>query len=49
MFIDSVVWIALKYKRDQWHKEAVQLKKKIIALDNIYVTDFIVVETYNLL
>ena len=49
MFIDSVVWIALKYKRDQWHKEATQLKNRIVRLEKIFVTDFVIVETYNFL
>ncbi|MFX1424797.1 MAG: hypothetical protein ACFFB2_20960, partial [Promethearchaeota archaeon] len=49
MFIDSVVWIALKYKRDQWHQEAVKLKNRILILEKIHVTDFIIVETYNFL
>lgn len=49
MFIDSVVWIALKYKRDQWHQEATQLKNRILILEKIYVTDFIIMETYNFL
>ena len=49
MFIDSVVWIALKYKRDQWHEEANQLKNRIVRLEKIFVTDFIIVETYNFL
>lgn len=49
MFIDSVVWIALKYKRDRWHEEANQLKNRIVRLEKIFVTDFIIVETYNFL
>ena len=49
MFIDSVVWIALKYTRDQWHKEATQLKNRILTLEKIFVTDFVIVETYNFL
>ncbi len=49
MFIDSVVWIALKYKKDQWHKEATHLKNRIVRLEKILVTDFVIVETYNFL
>ena len=49
MFIDSVVWIALKHTRDQWHKEATQLKNRILTLEKIFVTDFVIVETYNFL
>lgn len=49
MMIDSVVWIALKYKRDQWHNHAVQLKDRILSIDKIFITDFILLETYNFL
>lgn len=49
MFIDSVIWIALANKRDQWHKNATKLKNNLLKLDNIYVTDFIINETYNFL
>ena len=49
MIIDSVVWIALKSKRDQWHDQAVKLKEKILSLDKIFITDFIILETYNFL
>jgi len=49
MFIDSVVWIALASKKDQWHKNALKLKNQILKLDKIYVTDLIINETYNFL
>ncbi len=49
MFIDSVVWIALASKKDQWHKEALKLKNQILNLNKIYVTDLIINETYNFL
>ena len=49
MFIDSVVWIALASKKDQWHKEALKLKNQILKLGKIYVTDLIINETYNFL
>ncbi|MHA1449854.1 MAG: type II toxin-antitoxin system VapC family toxin [Candidatus Hodarchaeales archaeon] len=49
MFVDSVVWNALKHRRDQWHQEAIQLKEQILALERIFITDFIIVETYNFL
>ena len=49
MFIDSVVWIALASKKDQWHKDALKLKNQILKLDKIYVTDLIINETYNFL
>ncbi len=49
MFIDSVVWIALASKKDQWHKDALKLKNQILKLNKIYVTDLIINETYNFL
>ena len=49
MFIDSVVWIALASKKDQWHKDALKLKNQILNLNEIYVTDLIINETYNFL
>ncbi len=49
MFIDSVVWIALASKKDQWHKDALKLKNQVLKLDKIYVTDLIINETYNFL
>ncbi len=49
MFIDSVVWIALASKKDQWHKNALKLKNQILKLDKIYVTDLIINKTYNFL
>lgn len=49
MLIDSVVWIALASKKDQWHKNAQKLKDQVLKLDKIYVTDLIINETYNFL
>jgi predicted nucleic acid-binding protein len=49
MLIDSVVWIALASKRDQWHKNAQKLKNQVLKLEKIYVTDLIINETYNFL
>ena len=49
MFIDSVVWIALKYDRDQWHPHALKLKDRISKVKKIFITDFIVIESYNFL
>jgi predicted nucleic acid-binding protein len=49
MLIDSVVWIALASKKDQWHKNAQKLKKQVLKLEKIYVTDLIINETYNFL
>jgi len=49
MFIDSVVWIALAAKKDQWHDEALKFKNQILELNKIYITDLIINETYNFL
>ena len=49
MLIDSVVWIALASKKDQWHKNAQKLKNQVLKLEKIYVTDLIINETYNFL
>ncbi|MHA1974495.1 MAG: type II toxin-antitoxin system VapC family toxin [Candidatus Hodarchaeales archaeon] len=49
MFVDSVVWIALASKKDQWHKKAVKLKERIIKAEKIYITDLTINETYNFL
>jgi len=49
MLIDSVVWIALASKKDQWHKNAQKLKNQVLTLEKIYVTDLIINETYNFL
>ncbi|MFX1511542.1 MAG: type II toxin-antitoxin system VapC family toxin [Promethearchaeota archaeon] len=49
MFVDSVYWIASKYKNDQWHTNAQKLKEKLKQADQIYITDYIMVETYNFL
>ena len=49
MLIDSVIWIALASKKDQWHKVAQKLKDQILRLEKIYVTDLVINETYNFL
>jgi predicted nucleic acid-binding protein len=49
MLIDSVIWIALASKNDQWHKAAQKLKDQILRLEKIYVTDLVINETYNFL
>lgn len=49
MFVDSGIWIALNYKRDQWHENALLFKKKIKTASKIYITDCIITETYNFL
>ncbi len=48
MFIDSVIWIAYKNKRDAWHEMAGTLLPKILAAaERVYVTDYVVLETVN--
>lgn len=49
MFIDSVYWIAIKHSKDQWHHDALKLKEHLLQARKIYVTDFIIIETYNFL
>lgn len=51
MFIDSVVWIGAKLKRDQWHEKAQLILDKFQNNDirSAYVTDQIIVETVNFL
>jgi len=51
MFIDSVVWIGAKLKRDQWHDKSVPIINKFLnkEIDMAYVTDYIVLETVNFL
>ena len=47
MIVDSVIWIALKYKKDKYHNHAV-IKFNDIRKSNskISVTDYIILETY---
>ena len=49
MFIDSVVWIGAKLKRDQWHKKSVPIIRKFLdkEIESVYLTDYIVLETVN--
>ena len=49
MFIDSVVWIGAKLKRDQWHRKSVPIIRKFLdkEIEKVYVTDYIVLETVN--
>ena len=50
MIVDSVVWIALKYKRDKFHKQATDKFLSIIkANTTLFVTDYIIIETYSFL
>ena len=49
LFIDSVVWIGAKLKRDQWHRKSVPIIRKFLdkEIEKVYVTDHIVLETVN--
>ena len=51
MFIDSVVWIGAKLKRDQWHDKSVPIINKFLnrEINIVYVTDYIVLESVNFL
>jgi len=51
MFIDSVVWIAAKLKRDQWHEKAKKIIQKFLSreIKIVYVNDYIILETVNFL
>jgi predicted nucleic acid-binding protein len=49
MFVDTVYWIAIKHSKDQWHQKALELKNQLLQSNKIYVTDFVIVETYNFL
>ena len=51
MFIDSVVWIGAKLKRDQWHDKSVPIINKFLnkEINIAYVTDYIVLESVNFL
>ena len=44
MFIDSVVWIGAKLKRDQWHEKSVPIINKFLnkEINIVYVTDYII-------
>jgi predicted nucleic acid-binding protein len=51
MFIDSVVWIGAKLKRDQWHDKSVPIINNFLnrEINIVYVTDYIVLESVNFL
>jgi hypothetical protein len=51
MFIDSVVWIGAKLRRDQWHDRSAIIINKFLnkEIEIAYVTDYIVLETINFL
>jgi len=49
VFIDNVVWIGAKLKRDQWHRKSAPIIKKFLdkEIEKAYITDYIVLETVN--
>ena len=49
MFVDSVVWIALKYNKDKWHNSANMLTETLLKAQTIIITEPIITETYNFL
>lgn len=51
MFIDSIVWIGAKLKRDQWHEKSVPIINKFLnkEINIVYITDYIVLESVNFL
>ena len=51
MFIDSVVWIGAKLKRDQWHDKSTAIIQKFLdgEIKTAYVTDYVVLEVVNFL
>jgi predicted nucleic acid-binding protein len=51
MFIDSVVWVGAKLKRDQWHDKSVPIINDFLnrEINIVYVTDYIVLESVNFL
>ena len=44
--MDTVVWIALKYKRDKYHEQARKTFPELLKTKKVFVTDYIVIETY---
>jgi len=51
MFIDSVVWVGAKLKRDKWHDRSTVIINKFLnkEIKIAYITDYIVLETVNFL
>ncbi len=51
MFIDSVVWIGAKLKRDQWHDKSRAVIQRFLnrEIKMAYVNDYVVLETVNFL
>jgi predicted nucleic acid-binding protein len=51
MFIDSVVWIGAKLKRDKWHAKSSFILTKFLnkEITIAHVTDYVVLETVNYL
>ncbi len=46
MIVDTVVWIALKYQRDKYHRQARKLFPELIKTKKLFVSDYIIIETY---
>ncbi len=45
--VDSSFWIAIKYVRDKYHKQAISKFKKYIETEVVFtITDYIILETY---
>ncbi len=49
VFLDSVYWIAIKHQKDKWHQRAIALRPYVMAVDIIFITEGIVIETVNFL
>ena len=47
MIVDSVIWIALKYEKDKFHSKANKIRTSLFERNQIYVTDYIIIETYS--
>ncbi len=41
-----MVWIALKYQRDKYHRQARKLFPELIKTKKLFVSDYIIIETY---
>ncbi|MFQ5915889.1 MAG: type II toxin-antitoxin system VapC family toxin [Nitrospinota bacterium] len=50
VFVDTSAWVALYYKRDQYHEEAANIWKGMIRKNpQLYTTDYVFDETVTLL
>ncbi len=38
VFVDTNAWIALNYKRDQWHETAMKVNKTLLEQNHRYIT-----------